>query len=104
MCIRDRYSGSAGWLYRAGVEWVLGIRPRGSRLVINPCIPAAWSGFSATVRHGTGRYEITVENPNGLCRGVVALELDGAPLTDRSGVPLTDDGKVHTVRVTMGAV
>ncbi len=97
------YSGSAGWLYRAGIEWVLGIQPRGSRLVINPCIPAAWPGFSATFRHGAGSYEITVVNPTGVCRGVAALELDGVALADRSGVPLTGDGSVHTVRVTMGA-
>jgi cyclic beta-1,2-glucan synthetase len=71
--------------------------------VINPCIPAAWPGFSATFRHGAGSYEITVVNPAGVCRGVAALELDGVALADHSGVPLTDDGKVHTVRVTMGA-
>jgi cyclic beta-1,2-glucan synthetase len=97
------YSGSAGWLYRAGIEWVLGIRPRGSRLVIDPCIPAAWPGFSATYRHGAGRYEITVENPNGVCRGVAALELDGVALADDSSIPLVDDGAVHAVRVVMGA-
>ncbi len=97
------YSGSAGWLYRAGIECVLGIQLRGSRLVINPCIPAAWPGFLATFRHGAARYEIAVENPGGVCRGVSALELDGVALADRSGVPLNDDGNVHTVRVVMGA-
>ncbi|HXD24051.1 MAG TPA: hypothetical protein VN613_11895, partial [Gemmatimonadaceae bacterium] len=97
------YSGSAGWLYRAGVEWVLGIRKRGSRLQIDPCIPAAWPGFSATFRHGTSRYEIVVENPHGVCRGVTALCLDGTALCDRSGVPLVDDGGIHTVRAEMGA-
>ncbi len=98
------YSGSAGWLFRAGIESVLGIQLRGSRLVINPCIPATWPGFSATFRHGAGNYEIAVVNPNGVCRGVVAIELDGAALSGCSGVPLADDGKVHTVRVTMGAI
>ncbi len=97
------YSGSAGWLYRAGIESVLGIQLRGSRLVINPCIPAVWPGFSATFRHGTGSYEIAVVNPNAVCRGVVSLELDGTALSDFSGIPLADDGKVHSVRVTMGA-
>ncbi len=97
------YSGSAGWLHRAGVEWLLGICRRGSRLSIDPCIPRAWPGFSAAFRHGSGRYDIVVENPNGVCRGVVSLELDGSALADRSGVPLVDDGKVHRVRVILGA-
>ena len=97
------YSGSAGWLHRAGVEWLLGICRRGSRLSIDPCIPRAWPGFSAVFRHGSGRYDIVVENPNGVCRGVVSLELDGAMLADRSGVVLADDGAVHRVRVILGA-
>ncbi|MFI5231362.1 MAG: GH36-type glycosyl hydrolase domain-containing protein [Gemmatimonadales bacterium] len=97
------YSGSAGWLYRAGVEWVLGIRVRGARLMIDPCIPAAWPGFSATVRHGSARYDIVVENPNSVSRGVAALELDGAALADRAGVPLVDDGAAHRIRVILGA-
>jgi cyclic beta-1,2-glucan synthetase len=98
------YSGSAGWLYRAGIEWVLGLRQRGHRLEINPCIPAAWPGFSAAFRHCSSRYDITVENPHNVCRGVAALELDGVALGDRSGVPLTGDGKVHTVRVVLGPI
>jgi cyclic beta-1,2-glucan synthetase len=96
------YSGSAGWLHRAGVEWLLGVRLRGSRLVIDPCIPAAWPGFSVTLRHGAASYEIAVENPRGVCRGVEVLELDGVALADRSGVPLVDDAQVHRVRVVLG--
>ncbi len=98
------YSGSAGWLHRAGVEWLLGVRPRGAQLMINPCIPAAWPGFTVTFCYRTARYEISVENPAGVCRGVTAIELDGAPVLDRSGVPLADDGQVHIVRVIMGIV
>jgi len=96
------YSGSAGWLHRAGIEWLLGVRQRGSRLMIDPCIPAAWPGFTVTFRHRSARYEIAVENPGGVCRGVAALELDGVALADRSGVPLADDSQVHHVRVVLG--
>jgi cyclic beta-1,2-glucan synthetase len=96
------YSGSAGWLHRAGTEWILGIRVRGSRLMIDPCIPAVWPGFSVTLQHGAARYEIAVENPNGVCRGVATLELDGAPQMERCGVPLTDDAQTHRVRVVLG--
>ena len=63
--------GRPGWLYRAGVEWLLGVRLRGDRLLIDPCIPAAWPGFSATIRYRSARYEVAVENPRRrLPRGV----------------------------------
>ena len=71
------YTGSAGWMYRAGIEAVLGIRQRGEFLLIDPCIPSDWPGFQVTVRRGTTRYEITVENPAGCCQGIGEAELDG---------------------------
>ncbi len=96
------YTGSAGWLHRAGIEWLLGIRVRGQRLAIDPCIPSAWPGFTATLRHRSSRYDIVVENPVGVCRGVTTLELDGAALDLSAGVPLEDDGATHHVRVVLG--
>ncbi len=98
------YSGSAGWLYRAGIESILGVQKRGCKLIVDPCIPSDWPGFSATFMHGTTRYEVSVENPARVCRGVAGLELDGAALSDRSGVGLVDDGQVHQVRVVLGGV
>ncbi len=98
------YTGSAGWMYRAGVEWLLGIRVQGTRLVINPCIPAGWPGFSVSLRIRSTQYDITVDNPSGVCRGIVALELDGVTLDNRAGVPLADDQKRHEIRAVMGVV
>ena len=96
------YTGSAGWLYRAGIEWLLGIRVRGARMLVDPCIPSGWPGFVATLRYRSARYDLTVENPGGVCRGVALLELDGVALDDRSGIPLADDRKVHRVRAVLG--
>jgi cyclic beta-1,2-glucan synthetase len=95
------YTGSAGWLYRAGTEWMLGIRMRGARLMIDPCIPAEWPGFTVTVRHHSTRYEVTVTNPGGVCRGVASISLDGVTLDDRSGIPLVADHRTHHVEVVM---
>jgi cyclic beta-1,2-glucan synthetase len=96
------YSGSAGWLYRAIVEWVLGFRLHVDRLRVEPCIPHGWKGFTLDWRRGSTRYRIEVENPDGVCRGVAALELDGVTLADcGAGIPLVDDGTTHRVRVTM---
>jgi cyclic beta-1,2-glucan synthetase len=97
------YTGAAGWFYRAGLEWVLGLRVHAGRLHIEPCIPNAWSGFSLCYREGATRYEIAVENPAAVERGVVAIDLDGERQPDGQGIPLLDDGRVHRVRVEMGS-
>jgi cyclic beta-1,2-glucan synthetase len=98
------YTGSAGWLYRAGIEWLLGVRVQGRRLMIDPCIPSAWPGFTLTLRVGASRYDITVENPQAVCCGVALLELDGAASDDRSGIPIVDDKRIHRVRAVLGNI
>jgi cyclic beta-1,2-glucan synthetase len=96
------YTGAAGWLYRAGLEWILGLRKQGSALRVDPCIPRRWKGFEIAYRHGRTLYRITVENPKGVCRGVSRVSLDGALLPGEAPVPLSDDGREHKVRVVLG--
>jgi cyclic beta-1,2-glucan synthetase len=96
------YTGAAGWLYRAGLEWILGFQKRGSALRIDPCIPRAWKGFEIDYRHGSTHYRISVENPDGVCRGVSRVSLDGAVLARDAAVLLVDDGGEHQVQVVMG--
>jgi cyclic beta-1,2-glucan glucanotransferase len=97
------YTGSAGWMYRAGIEWLLGFRLRGAVLHLDPCIPRAWRRFEITFRYHASRYEITVENPRGVTRGVSGVEVDGTPLAPRSAsLPLADDGATRRVRVVLG--
>jgi cyclic beta-1,2-glucan synthetase len=95
------YTGSASWLYRVGLETLLGFHLRGDRLVIDPCIPADWKSFSITCRHHSATYRITVDNPGSVERGVAEVVVDGQVREDRQ-VPLTDDGGTHEVRVRMG--
>lgn len=96
------YTGAAGWLYRAGLEWILGFKKRGSALRIDPCVPREWKGFEITYRHGDTLYQITVENPKGVCRGVSRVSLDGNLLQREALVPLSDDGREHQVQVILG--
>ncbi|HEX9421576.1 MAG TPA: hypothetical protein VGA81_21140, partial [Methylomirabilota bacterium] len=97
------YTGSAGWMYRAGLEWLLGFRVRGQFLHLDPCIPRGWPGFELVFRHRSTRYEITVENPRGVSRGVSSVEVDGAPPDTGLGpLRLTDDGAIRKVRVVLG--
>jgi cyclic beta-1,2-glucan synthetase len=96
------YTGSAGWLYRAGLESILGFRLRGTRLVIDPCIPRGWPGFSIAFRYHSARYDIVVENPDGASRTVSLLHVDGVPVEAEASIPLADDGKTHRVHVVLG--
>ncbi len=95
------YTGAAGWLYRAGLESILGLRRRGSTFSIDPCIPAVWSDYSIVWRFGRTRYEVEVSNPARRCRGVSQALLDGVAV-DPASVPLLDDGGVHRLEVTLG--
>jgi cyclic beta-1,2-glucan synthetase len=97
------YTGSAAWMYRAGLEWILGFRLQGSSLMLNPCIPKTWSNFEIVFRYNSAHYDIKVENPNGVNRGVVHVELDDVVLpSDNTSIALVDDGAPHRVRVILG--
>ncbi len=95
------YTGSSGWMYRLGIEAILGISREGDALKINPCIPKDWPGFKVDYRFGDTHYKISVENSQKVNRGTLQIMLDGNPLSGRL-LPLMDDGLLHEVRVMMG--
>ena len=97
------YTGSSGWLYRAGIESILGLRLAGTTLLLDPVIPASWPRFELAYKHRSARYHITVENPQRVSRGVSSATLDGNALpSGPARVPLADDGATHIVRVILG--
>jgi cyclic beta-1,2-glucan synthetase len=95
------YTGAAGWMYRAGLESILGFRPCGDRLQISPCIARSWREYEINYRRGSTSYNIKVENPEGVNQGVASVELDGAS-QETAEIPLIDDGKFHLIRVVLG--
>ena len=92
-------------MYRVILESLLGFRVQGTDLVLNPCIPRGWPAFEITFRYRSARYEISVENPLGVCAGVLAIKLDGQLLTPNKTavVRLVDDGATHKMQVVLGA-
>ena len=94
------YTGSASWLYRVGLEAILGFTKRGETLEMDPCIPSGWKEFSVEYRHGDSTYSIVVQNPSGVQNGVVSVSLDGSRVS--GPLSLASDGKRHEVIVTMG--
>lgn len=96
------YTGSASWMYRIGVERLLGIQRHGEELVIDPCVPPTWSDFG--VDYGTeagGMLSIQFENPDGVAYGVAQLWLDGRALPGNR-VRLPAASTHHRLRVRMG--
>ena len=96
------YTGSAGWMYRAGLEGILGCRVRGPRLEFDPCIPRAWARYDIAFRYHSARYAIGVENPHGVTRGVIRITLDDVVVAGTTGIDLVDDATTHRVIVTLG--
>ncbi len=95
------YTGSAGWFYRIALEGLLGFQLRGDHFKIEPCLPRSWSSYQLRYRDGETRYEIEVENPAGVTRGVRAVYLDEVEQKD-GRIARVKDGKLHRVRVVMG--
>jgi cyclic beta-1,2-glucan synthetase len=96
------YTGSAGWMYQAGLEWILGVRRRGDHLLLQPCIPAEWEHYTVEYHYGASLYSIVVKNPSGRQTGLSKLTLDGKKLDAKSGlIPLKDDGKPHRVEAEL---
>ncbi|MEO6324590.1 MAG: carbohydrate-binding protein, partial [Thermoanaerobaculia bacterium] len=96
------YTGSAGWMYRLGIESILGLKRHGATFTVTPCIPGAWPRCQITWTFGQSRYVISVENPQHRSTGVAAVTLDGVSV-DPAAIPLVDDGRPHTVSVLLGA-
>lgn len=97
------YTGSAGWMQRAGLESILGLQCEGASLHIDPCIPNSWPGFEVRLRRRSAQLHIKIENPNGVSRGVAVARMDGTLLTQRPlHFELPDDGLTHELLVTLG--
>ena len=85
------------------LEAILGFHLQGTQLMLSPCIPKQWPRFELVFRHRSTRYEIAVENPQGVNRGVVAATLDGLALpAGEPRIQLLDDGITHRIELILG--
>lgn len=95
------YTGSGGWLYRLGLEAILGIRREGDRLRLKPSIPRQWEGYHVRYRFGSSHYHLEVKNPHRVNGGVRSIRVDGTMQRDLF-VQLEDDGEDHEVIIELG--
>jgi cyclic beta-1,2-glucan synthetase len=95
------YTGSAGWMYQAAINELLGLRRHGQTFSMDPCVPAMWPSYTVDWRYGRSLYRISVQNPEHRYRGVRTAELDNVRV-DARAMPLHDDGETHVVNIVMG--
>lgn len=93
-------TGSGVWMYRDGIDYILGVRPTYEGLIVDPCIPHEWDGFKITRKFRGAVYEIEVRNPKHIEHGVASVKVDGRKI-EGNILPLFTEG-VHKVHVRLG--
>ncbi|MFA5315564.1 MAG: hypothetical protein WC409_06465 [Candidatus Omnitrophota bacterium] len=94
-------TGTSGWAFMAATEWILGVRRDFAGLRIDPCLPSAWKKCSVRRPFRGDVYDVEIENPNGVEKGVKEIYVDGTRIEGTLVKPSLD-GKEHKVRVVMG--
>ena len=92
-------TGTAAWNYYAITQFILGIKPTYEGLEINPCIPSAWKEYRVKRKFRGSTYDITIQNPNGVCKGVHSMLVDGKAIANN--VVKHQPGH-HQILVTLG--
>jgi cellobiose phosphorylase len=94
-------TGTAAWNFYAITQYILGIQPDFDGLIIDPCIPIAWKGYTVTRKFRGATYQIEIQNPEGKSKGLKEIIVDGKPQTSNL-IHLFGDGLEHTVKVVLG--
>ncbi|MBD0401447.1 glycosyl transferase [Flammeovirga sp. EKP202] len=93
-------SGTAAWNFYTLMHYILGIQPEYNGLLINPCIPKEWKGYTVTRKFRGGTYNITIQNLNNVCKGIAEIFVNGDKI-EGNLIPILGKG-THEVIVTMG--
>ncbi len=101
------YTGSAVWLFKAGLEWILGVRASQEGLIVDPSIPSTWKKYSVVRKFRGVTYNITVKNPCSVSSGIKDVTIDGERIEvkqDSSCVllPIFEKGSNKLVIITLG--
>jgi cellobiose phosphorylase len=95
------YTGASGWMYRVGIEHILGFNKKGNKLKIEPCIPKAWHEYSIAYKYIDTIYDIKVMNPDGINGEIKNFTVDGKSIREKE-IRLVNDKKRHEVIVVLG--
>lgn len=95
------YTGSSGWFYKAGIEYILGLKVREGMLSIMPCIPSYFDEYSIRYEYKSSVYNIKVRNLSKAEPNVVRVfRLNGEIIPDKQ-IKLIDNGKIYEIEVEL---
>lgn len=94
-------TGTAAWMWKVALDWILGVRAEIRGLMIDPCIPSGWDSYKVVRRFRRATYEVTVENPEHVSHGVKEIYVDGMS-HDSYLLPIFPAGETHQIKVVMG--
>lgn len=87
-------------MYKAGIEYILGLKISNETLSVSPSIPSDWKEYSIRYEYKTSVYNIKIKNPNGKNSGVESFIVNGENIEDKK-VKLIDNGKINEIEVIM---
>ena len=94
------YTGSSGWMYTAGIEYILGLRVENNILKIKPCISKEWKEYKINYKYKNTIYHIVVRNPESKCTGVSKMYCNGSEVYNKE-IELIDDGEIYNLEIIM---
>lgn len=95
------YTGSSSWFYKAGIEYILGLKIDKGNLTILPCIPNGWNEYIIRYEYKTSIYNIKVKNISKDGKNdVKKFKVDGKEIDEKS-IKLIDNGRRYEVEVEL---
>lgn len=94
-------TGTAAWMWKVSLEWILGVRPELDGILVDPCIPSSWDSYKVKRHFRDSLYQFTVENPDHISKGIKNVIVDGKEHPSNL-IPPFRDGMTHEVNVIMG--
>lgn len=93
------YTGSSSWYYKAGIEYILGLKINKGYLKIEPCIPKEWKEYQVQYKWKESVYNIKVKNPEGKSTGVKLIKMNGNKIEE--AIKLDGSGNIYNIEVEM---
>ncbi len=93
------YTGSSSWYYKAGLEYILGLKINKGIMMVKPCIPKEWKEYKIDYHYGNSIYHIIVKNPNGKNTGITKVILNGKEVENK--IKLDKNGGIYNVEIEM---
>ncbi len=95
------YTGTSGWMYRVGLESILGFKKEKDKLIIDPCIPREWSEYEIEYKYNKANYKIKVKNPEGVNNKVKRILINGDEIKEKY-IPLVNRDREYNIEVVLG--